>query len=741
MRARHSKSRLAPATLVVALPFVLAAALFAGCAESPQTGGLSGRGGDGDGDPDAGADGGGGDATDEPSVLPEGDVVLVYVDPGRAVYEPEDLVTPRAELVLAGTSDPVEGAAFDFTAAPTSAVREADDGAYEIIGEGPITFVACLRAERAEGEPEPPCGSLTVVSDAGPPTLVIEAPRPGEMLRTAPIEVRGRVTDSGHAPRVFLAGEELEVGADGRFVGSLPARFGVNHVDVTATDGIHPDETRGRLDVLWAPAYRAPASRTSTTYEFDPAIVMRLGRDFFDDGVPYVPDPEALEVTTDDLVGLLELTLREADLLPLVPDPLIDDERLHLRIADISVGEPRVDIVITERGLEAFVQLRDVTLNTEGDAQFTPSTPLDLDGVIVLTASAFARLRFEKRVGEPLRGELEDFGLVIDEALGDFASEEADAIFLVAESALRTMIDDAVIGALVEGFVDDILQTVGDLLVSIDETLDFGTVSLAVDPLPPVQLVFQGRVAAIEPTFHEAFDVRIQAGIGSASPPLYPDAPGIPLTAAAIGEPELRTTARLEIALDLALLNGLLYTLWNSGLLEVDVTDALPELSALMDRITVSAKLPPLIGLDLNGQLELRLGQFELSIWKNDTFESHALSIRAGASIVIGPEGIEVVLAAPEIDAWLIGREGGRPVFRDSADLAGLITSVVWPSLLDTLGENLALPLPELDLSELGAIAPRLRDFSARVVLEDHFELRGNHLFLDAILQGHAVFP
>ena len=60
----------------------------------------------------------------------------------------------------------------------------------------------------------------------------------------------------------------------------------------------------------------------------------------------------------------------------------------------------------------------------------------------------------------------------------------------------------------------------------------------------------------------------------------------------------------------------------------------------------------------------------------------------------------------------------------------------LWPVLTDALGEGLSIPLPVLDLGDLGAFAPALTDFT--LVFDQVREIvsRGEFLIVDARLRG-----
>ena len=683
---------------------------------------------DPDGDPDVV------DPTTEPPI-PRDDVVLVTFRPPRVVHRPGQRVTGVAELVVVSADDPETEPTFEWTVDPADAVNRVGDGVWLFEEEGFVSFTACTTVAE-----ETVCGTSKVVVDNGPPSLEITSPEGGAFLSEEVVEITGHVSDTQQVPRVFIRGEELEVDEDGNFAGEYAPEFGVNHIEVTATDSVNEDEGRALVDVMWAETYLPPPDPEVVAFDLPGAIMMRMNRDFFDDGDPYVPRPEIVNVRTSDLAGLLELVLYETNLTSMLPDPIMDEEALFLRVLDVRILHPRVEITITEVGLEIYVQLADIIIETEGVVNFG-ETQLDLKGEIWITASVLATMRIRKEAPDaPYDVAIEAIEMTLENLESHFSSPEADAVFELAESALRNVVNDTLVGTLVDSFLPSIPATIADVLTSVDEALGIGTISFPLEPLPPIEFFFNGVVQSIIPNHNEWIDIVVGAEVGTPATPVHADAPGVPLHVPLETLPELRTIGHLQVAIDLALINGLLYALWNSGLLDIDVTNLEPSISALAETVTMSAKLPPVVTMSLDRSLILTIGQLELVLDSPEARDVFAFNFQAEGFLLV--EDNVVTFSMPEepsMEVWTVEQIGERPIPIDAESLGNVVRELVWPSLTALLAEDLVVPLPELDLSAIAEIAPDLSDLTTRLVLKDSLELRGNHMMIDAYLEGHVT--
>lgn len=230
--------------------------------------------------------------------------VELFATPNRTGY------VPGAAVTLDWTAydrldNAIEGLPGHLTipTQPRITVVNANDRKVRMEEEGIYTFSVQL---------DDPYAALTdtleLLVDATPPELVIDFPPRGATLKESegPVVVRGRVIDTYGAGKVFVNGREAPLAADGRFSLQVESRWGLNVLQISATD-------RAGNAVEKSPTYAFSDEWTSFVGENaqglqrPDGLVVLLGQDFFDDGVH---DPAKL----DDLATLFETLLATIDL-------------------------------------------------------------------------------------------------------------------------------------------------------------------------------------------------------------------------------------------------------------------------------------------------------------------------------------------------------------------------------------------------------------------------------------------
>ena len=153
----------------------------------------------------------------------------------------------------------------------------------------------------------------------------------------------------------------------------------------------------------------------------------------------------------------------------------------------------------------------------------------------------------------------------------------------------------------------------------------------------------------------------------------------------------------------------------------------------------LSAKLPPIVTMSLDRELVLTIGQLELILDSPEATDIFAFNFRATGMLTVEDGVIGFSMEdEPAMEIWLVEQRGERPIPIDTESIGNVIRDLVWPSLTTLLAEDLMIPLPELDLSALGEIAPTLSDMTTTLELKDNLELRGNFIMIDALLTGEA---
>lgn len=661
--------------------------------------------------------------------------ITVAVMPPRPYYALDQAVRVTA-AVTDSDGDPIDSP-VSFRAEPSiAATPDAEPGVFTLTAEGFVELYGCTDDPGPDGEPL--CDFARILVDQGSPDLVVTSPQPGAELGgdgATAIVVEGSVTDT-RAATVFVNGAPAEMGELGTFRAEIAPRFGVNHLDISASDEIS-DVSRVRMDVLWAEAYAPATAGEVPTVVLPEGITLQLGQTFFDDGVAL--DPSLDPPMTQDLAGVLELVLRNVDFRGFLPDPVVDSApTLFLRITDTRVDNLDVSLDLIDGGAELFVRIGALEADTEGALQYE-RTMLDLSGGLVASLSAYARLMISKDGPEaPLEASIEDLTIAIEGIEGRFDAAEANAVLRLAEGLLRSTLERELADAFGSTLLDAIPAVLTDALGSIDTALQDQTIPIDTGIFPPVTLNLDGRLASLTTEYRRWMRAPLQLTVSTDATATHPTSRGA-ADLLADADPLFRGRP-VQAGIKVGLLNGLLHTLWNSGLLEIDATTLLPEgVSGAVMQAQLSGKLPPVIRparADEAYDLILSLGQAELLLEALGDTTTYGVTIEAGvdANVVAGVVTLEVA-EEPFVRAWIIESTSERPLINEDG-LRALLLEELWPPLREAVASGLALELPALSIGELGDLAPALAGFELNFELADDLDVREDSLVLDVALIG-----
>ncbi len=673
--------------------------------------------------------------------------------PSLPVYRPDAFVIP-ALVVFDAEGTPVEDTTATFTVEPPEAATLNDaNGRLTFNQEGPLTVTGCLDGTEP---PSPLCASRQIQVDAGPPELTITSPEPGAEFTFSEvrdgIEVAGIATDSGDSPaRVFVNGAKIEVGSDGTFSTTVEPAWGINHIVITSSDVLQTAERRLAVDVMVADSYldyvAAMPEGEDLALDFPNALTLQLNQRFLDNNIAAVPSAEATDYETEDLAGVLELVFRELDLSSFIPDPVVASSQITLRVLDVVPGTPQIDLVVTDRGMEIFVDIPELFLRTTGSATLG-DTVLDLNGGVYIALSGYIRMVVRQRIDEPIDVRVEFFDIAVEEngVIGDFVSPQANAVVALVGSSLNAPITNLARSLVEEQFLNELPDLLRGAFDSIDDLLADQQLPLDLGFGEPITLSVSARTETLIPSRRRNMNVTLGAALG-VDRPATQESRGIALDVPYELPPSLLQNSRVQIAARLPFINGLLHAVWNGGLLDLDVTDILPDaISFLVDSVQVKGYLAPQLRASRPGEsdyaLLITLGQLEVLLGKSGNIDTIGAYITVGANLTVEENAIKVDLQPePSLDFWLIDYEGVEPIFANPADLESLILTVVWPQVAGDLAANLAIELPRLGLDALGDIAPSLSTFELSVVLDRPVLLREGYLIIDGGLDGGLATP
>ena len=625
---------------------------------------------------------------------------------------------------------------------PASAATEGADhidpanATFTLEREGAAVFTGCLVP--ADDGPRVLCDQLAIRIDDGQPILELSSPRPGQELDDVEgIRVAGSVADRSMV-RVYANGEVAEIDDLGMFELTVPARFGVNHLVVSASDGL-TDASEIEMDVVWAHGF-SPAMGEDGTPEitFEDGLQLWLGQPFFDDGEAL--DPAATPLITRDLADLLEVVIGNIDVSNVLENPVVDmAPTFTMEVHDPVLAEPHAELDLTAEGADLFLRLGHISAETRGGLM-VEGTSLPLQGNVTGSAVAFARIVVQKdSEDDELVVSLEDLAVGIETIEGTFVSAETDAVFDLLTSAFRTTLEDVLLD-LIRGTMEESVPAVlGDALGAVDSALMGQEIPLASAPFPAVTIQIDGAINRLSTTFRGEMEARLRTTVGTDVPSIHADSRGVARLDLLPNPPRFYREGSLQLGVRLAMLNGLLYSLWSSGLLEVDATPLLPAgISGLVQGATLSGRIAPILRPPLpteTDDLILTVGQLELDLTYMGQPVRYAVSLEAGVNIDLSNNHIQIDLAEePVIRVWTLvpPRDPGLLTSDTVADLLlGL-----WPDLAASVAGGLAFDLPLPALGDLGGLAPGLGGFALELDQTERVRTRRGVLVLQAEMTG-----
>ena len=674
--------------------------------------------------------------------------VVIEVDPLDPLYQTGDEVQLTATL-FDTDEEAVEGAAFDWKVEPAGAAELGEDNTWTIASQGEIVFEACSMMLDFDGASV--CDRQRIIVDDAPPNLEITSPQPGEEIDGSiqqKIVVSGTATDENGELALFINGQPADMDKDGNFSVELTPEFGINHIEVVASDGLNRSDTVKELDVLWAPAWEPGIQQEMISgTEFEDGLLLHLGRRFFDDGRPPITNMEGASFT-EDLADILTLLIRYIDLTSLIPNPVVDSDDLSLSISNFSLGRPTIEIDVTEDGIALYLSADNLTIDTVGQLTISDKV-LDLTGTISAGIGILAAISIEKDgIGQPFIVDVTELEVAIERADSNFVDPEADAIFELAQSALRLQIETVLVDALESSFIDTIPTLLSDALNGIEMSLSGQSFPLEPGFVDPIDVTFSGRIEELEKNPRQSIEMRLRTSLVASTMTKNPSLGTPMMQPFESGAIPLLQTSRIQIALRLALINGLLHGLWDAGLLDIDATDLLPEdLTSLVEEATVHATLPPVAVPPTKGEpydLFLQIGQLELSLKSPLTGQTviYGVNLSAGVNVGVMNNELAVTIAEePLVKIWVIETDDGKPARLKPSQLEGLFRNQLWPELTGALGEGLGLPLPALEIPELGTYAPELTDFTLSFDQAGPIVVRDGFVIVESRLRGTLPAP
>jgi hypothetical protein len=625
--------------------------------------------------------------------------------------------TKLPDAIVVWTLDPADAAA------PSSSA-----GAFTLKTPGHLTFQACTIDKGSDGKPV--CGEAVIEVAPDPPLLVLTKPQPGEEVDgTSTFAVEGKVT-SAHATHVFVNGAPAMVAPDGSFKTDVAATFGVNHLLVSANDGENA-EVRRELDVAFGASYAAAVDATGApSLSVPDAIVLDLGQGFFDDGTA-VPLNAPRPVTLPDVADIVMRVVAGMDVLQKLPNPLINSSGVMLTATSVKLDDVNVEVSLVEGGLDLFVRVGALSLGTTGSLAVS-NTTISLDGGVNASLSGYALASITKASPtDPVVVTVGTFEMALETATGAFADANANAVFALASGFLRTTVEQILQSALAGTLQGSLPQALESVFQSLDSALANLSITVDAAPFPKVGLNLDGHLNKLDIAPLDSMRANLSLDVKTDHPKaVHPKSRGVALVDTSTADP-LFQSPRSQLGVRLVVLNGLLHTLWNSGLLEVPFSDSLP--------LSVSAQLPPIVRMPRNDEtadLVVSLGELEMVPRGDDTNGRLGVLLEAGLSIDLANDTLSLKLAdKPSVTVWTIKSPAGPTLFTAPV-VSDLLVNDLWPKLKAQFAKALAIKLPLPPLDSIASVAPSLAGLQLTTGLNRRIAYRDGFLVLDARIEA-----
>ncbi len=639
--------------------------------------------------------------------------VELSVSPAKNIYTLSDLLDLNVKAFDLYGTEMIDEPSLTWTwNIMPSQFAHIDQRKLSFLAEGIGEIKLCAQLNASEK-----CVQKRFVVSQSKPILQVDSPVRGAALTNdqenidQQIKVAGSATLASSQLMLWVNGKNVALDDRGHFEVLIPADFGRNDIEVVATDLLTGSTVKDFRTVLWAPRYLPTEPHQS---KVEKALLLSLSQSFLDQNLPidFMQNPIVLNDLSQSISALLSLI----DPITYLPtQDLVNQGVFQLRVEEISLNEPMVDIHWMDDGIELILDLPALTIRTSGGLSFQNQN-ISLDGDIIISISAFSKLSIEQTPENPLNLALTDFGVTVQSIQGHFIDPSANAIVETIGSQLRQVVSDVanqLLSSLLQEQLASILsQGLSSLFSALNHIpIDINPNIAGIEPvsldlgITPSQLLLERfRFAQI------ATDLLVIRN--SQSEPIA-QIPGIPdYLPSQIPVPQ----SPLAVQIQSSFFNAFAYELWRGNLLNIHMP-APAGVENLVEDIQISSPLPPVIygnrthsGVDITQPLVLTIPALNVAL-KGPTeagYDHYEITLSVGLDLHISDSGSFTLLLSdePEIIATLIVQERSRPIV-DARALATLFKSTVWPQLKTALDGKIsfglqAISIPANQFSALG---------------------------------------
>ena len=578
--------------------------------------------------------------------------------------------------------------------------------------------------------------TTSFVVDSSGPAIECAGPAHGSMVNAAAgsmVTFQARLADTTGVRSVTVSGRAATVNDMGEVSVPVTTRWGVNFVDVTATD------TDGRENSRTC-AFLASDRWNGEAAHLTDGAQMLLRQDAVDDGDPTTPitsidDVLQRVVNSQGLRDQLHSSLLAAN--PLKANSC--DQRVCVFSACTCVfrsevnyerselnGPNTTSLSLVDGGLRAVVRFENIRVRLRIGGTLSTSGWVNVAsvevGVTFDLASSGGRPRATVRPGSVTTS----VGRISTDFSG-ITGAIVDVVVSLANGTVRSLVSNTL-----RDYVSTNFSRVLDgVLSGLDISSLGATFSVPrLDGATPTPLRFGVNVSSVSDTA-----ARLRFGLGTllstATPAHARASRGIALPPGDTGEPTVSTPATVSV--HVVVLNQAMHSLWRGGWLDVGLpasrfSSSLPAGS----RFDVTGLLPPVAFLRADGRINLDLGALEVAFTMPGLPQPFRISVGARASGAVSLSGNTLRFGGVTLDEVKISvTSESIPMSERDALVMGiraLVQQYAERSLNDALP---AIPIPGFTIpeslrsyglpvgAELGIRSPSLGN------ARQHFELRG----------------
>ena len=622
----------------------------------------------------------------------------------------------------------------------TPAGEQLGDGRFRYAEDGRYTLTATVRPPTHDDVPLE--RSTIVIVDGDGPAIRCDDPFDGQILDRTPsgtITFSGQVSDLSGVSMARVNGANVPVNAVGRFVADIPINYGINFVDIAATDGVGREASR-TCAFLVADTW-APDDRT-----FDDTLSLRMRQPAFDD----VDRADGLDSMADILHTMLNSTeLRNEIHTSLARSPTLKPSGCDSRVLgvcvlrseviyrDLRVGGPNsVNLTLVNDGLNAVIRVQDLGIRIRVRGHVA-GIPYDTEGWVTFD-SITVNATFDVGLsgGRPqISVRSGSVRTTVGRVRTDFSGIDGAIIDIVVDLFNGTV--RSLVAGLVRDFVTDEMN---DLLDGLIGGLDISSLGTSFD-VPRLD-----ADETIPLTFGVGFSSlstntsRMLFGIGTRF--FAPPAHAIPT----FGAPSRSGTRVLDptgsgstaVAVHETLLNQALHALWRAGFFDATLdSDSIGGLPAGVSAVMTTG-LPPVAEVTTGGRVRISIGAITLNLLYPDLFpDPITVNLGARASMRATLVGEDLDFDDLMIEELYFSTDLATLDSGTRATIEGflrrLLERVLRPALNDALP---AIPIPSFTLpssvsryglpagAELGIVTPGLDLAAPHVILRGDFAVR-----------------